>query len=132
MTVKQIQQEVIARTKHINSMMGGEKDISKIATHDVASIRNAHSNEWSYVLWDRKSPINGIPAEEVLANRKDIPENGEVYLILKGEQVVIFQPHVPHVAGHPSMDSDTVHSHAQEHLDIILDEATINHIIENI
>ena len=51
-------------------------------------------------VWDRKSPINGVPAEHFLA-RDDVDENGDddIYLLIQDGQVVGFQPHEPEVEG---------------------------------
>lgn len=53
----------------------------------------------SWETWDRKTPINGVPAEDVLRIREDIPPTGEVYLIKSGGMALYFQPHMPEAAG---------------------------------
>lgn len=68
-------------------------------------------------VWDKQSPINGVSAATVLERRKDIPENGEVYLIKEGERILYFQPHAPGVGGMMPMTTDNVLSYANQHAD---------------
>lgn len=43
-------------------------------------------------IWDGKEAINGIPAEEVLANRADLRNAlGDIFLVMQGEQVCEIQ-----------------------------------------
>jgi hypothetical protein len=60
-------------------------------------------------LWDRVTPVNGVPAAEILAARQDIPDGGVVYLIYRDDQVLYFQPHAPGQAGIvPMTDADAL------------------------
>ena len=44
------------------------------------------------VIWDGQSPINGIEAEVVLANRDDLRRAlGDIFLVMQGEQVCEIQ-----------------------------------------
>lgn len=51
-------------------------------------------------VWDRVSPINGVPAKH-FHDRGDVPDTGDVYLLRDTTTgaVVIFQPHEPETAG---------------------------------
>lgn len=51
------------------------------------------------VEWDRVSPINGVPAAEVLARRTDIIDGGKIYLHIRNGVVETFQPHDPREPG---------------------------------
>lgn len=43
-------------------------------------------------IWNGETPINGIPAEEVLANRADLRNAlGDIFLVMQGEQVCEIQ-----------------------------------------
>ena len=43
-------------------------------------------------IWDGQSPINGIEAEVVLANRDDLRRAlGDIFLVMQGEQVCEIQ-----------------------------------------
>lgn len=61
---------------------------------------DARRSELTEEVWDRVSPINGVPAQHFL-DRADVDENGDddIILIKKGGRVVQFQPHEPKVSG---------------------------------
>lgn len=84
---------------------------------DQDAILATEEAKFTHEIWDKTSPINGVPAATVLANRKDIPAGGEVYLIKDAAtgRVVYFQPHQPGVEGLQAMDSETVGTHAEDH-----------------
>lgn len=78
--------------------------------------------EASWELWDKISPVNGVSAQTILA-RGDVPADGAVYLIRKGERVVWFQPHEPHVPGRVPMSPETARACAVDQYErIITDE----------
>lgn len=55
--------------------------------------------QYTIEIWDRTSPINDIPAKDVLEIRDDIPKKGDVYLIYQDGQLLFFQPHDPITGG---------------------------------
>lgn len=71
--------------------------------------------------WDKTSPINDVPAAEVLAAREDIPEEGIVYLILENGRVAYFQPHDPVTEGVVALGEDTWEQVANDHLKRIVE-----------
>ena len=71
--------------------------------------------ELSWEVWDRKTPINGVPAEEVL-KRFDIPLIGEIYLIKASGQVLYFQPHDPVASGLVAITKDGLKMTADRHV----------------
>jgi len=63
---------------------------------------------YTVTLWDKASPINGVPAEQVLQSHA-VPPNGSVYLIYRDGNLLYFQPHAPWVAGLvPMTDSEAL------------------------
>lgn len=56
--------------------------------------------------WDRKTPINGVPAAQVLLLRRDIPAAGKVYTIRRGARVLCFQPFKPGEPGRQPMRTE--------------------------
>lgn len=73
------------------------------------------SNELTTEIWDRKSAINGVKAEDIL-KRNDIPEGGAIYLVKDSSgRVIIFQPHEPKTAGFVPMDEKTAIGYAENH-----------------
>lgn len=131
-TTAQLLQMAIDHVKLMNDVEGSNKDSSKLNGIDIAAIRAIIKSDWSYQIWDRVSPINGVPASEVLAKRTDIPANGDVYLVLNQGAVVIFQPHSPDDEGHVAMTGGTASAFASKHMDDLIDHNTINHIISSI
>lgn len=71
-----------------------------LATVNQDAIYDAERSTWTTQVWDRKSPINGVPAQYFL-DRVDVDEKGtdDIYLLLRDGQVVMFQPHEPDVQG---------------------------------
>ena len=66
---------------------------------DTAALTAAEELLWTHEVWNRKTPINGVPAEDVLAQRDDIPATGDVVLVKRDGNIVMFQPHDPDQAG---------------------------------
>lgn len=99
-------------------------EIEEIAANfDDKAYRKDREEFFETVLWDKESPINGVPAEEVLAAREDIPEGGEVYLIREREsgRVHFFQPHVAEAEGLEKITKKNWHGNAKKHLDQVID-----------
>ena len=69
--------------------------ISRVIDGKIGDLSLPHCKAitWAHEIWDRTSPINGVPAETVLAQRTDIPAEGDVILVKSGDRVVMFQPH---------------------------------------
>ncbi|GAB6170535.1 hypothetical protein JCM15765_00130 [Paradesulfitobacterium aromaticivorans] len=74
-------------------------------------------------IWDKVSPVNGIPAD-VLA--KDVPEGGEVYILYLDGKAVQIQKQDPELAGNVAMDKATALAKGgkmiDEHVGRIVDE----------
>ncbi|MBC7334878.1 MAG: hypothetical protein H5U01_01220 [Clostridia bacterium] len=88
-----------------------------LAKRDVAArVAAKKSQKYRIEIWDRKSPINGVPAEQILASRTDIPPGGEVYLIYIDGKLVYFQPHPPGEAGMQAMTRDEALQIADAHV----------------
>jgi hypothetical protein len=87
-----------------------------LAQVDHEQIKKKHRERFTYEVWDKKTPINGVPAEVILA-REDVHEDGEIYLLYKDGVLTHIQPHAPHEIGFKKMDQDTVHEHANRHID---------------
>lgn len=70
-----------------------------LADVDADEVWDEEAAGWTHEVWDRTSPINGVPAAQVLASRTDIPATGDVILVKQGDRVVMFQPHEPDQPG---------------------------------
>jgi len=60
---------------------------------DQDALHAAEAPLWTHEIWDRTSPINGIPAVDVLDQRNDIPATGDVVIVKRDGGIVLFQPH---------------------------------------
>jgi len=60
---------------------------------DQDALHAAEAPLWTHEIWDRTSPINGIPAVDVLDQRNDIPATGDVVIVKRDGAIVLFQPH---------------------------------------
>ena len=80
-------------------------------------------------VWDKLTPINGIPAEKIIA-REDVPNDGEIYLLYVDDQLRFFQPHNPFQAGLVPMTRDNVLQIANQHADQLAWQAADEKIFE--
>lgn len=101
--------------------LGVNKPLSEINTAlsriDQKAIFGKHRARVKVEVWDKQSPVNGVPAEQILSSRTDIPADGEVYLLYIDDRLVYFQPHEPNQAGLVPMTKDTVLTIANQHAD---------------
>lgn len=89
--------------------------------------QEAHGSvEWE--VWDKASPINGVPAEEVLA-RAEYAQADVIYLVRVGGDVVFFQPHAPGVSGFQNITDDVVETMAAEHAASIVEDIVANSVL---
>lgn len=102
-----------------------------LASVDQAAVYDAQRATWTEQVWDRKSPINGVPAEHFL-NRGDVPETGDVYLLLRNGQVVGFQPHEPEREGIIPIPRGRGLARAKEHADTIAADSAAAEVIERV
>lgn len=73
------------------------EDIQRLGEDfDFDGVVEAETSKRTVEVWDKESPINGVPAEDVLeAHASDMKNAKEVYLIKEGDRVVVFQPFSP-------------------------------------
>lgn len=78
---------------------GGLSDAeAALQSVDRSAVEREVQARYRVELWDRKSPINGVPAETVL-KRPDVPPEGDIYLIYIDGALRFFQPHDPDQGG---------------------------------
>ncbi|MDI3341838.1 MAG: hypothetical protein QJR03_15030 [Sphaerobacter sp.] len=87
---------------------------------DQGAILAEEQQALTWELWDKQSPINGVPAEQLLA-RDDVPPGGAIYLIREKAtgNVLYFQPHLPGAAGIVAMDEATASTEAGSHVQAV-------------
>lgn len=68
-----------------------------LAQVDQASVLQNEIDKYGIVLWDRQTPVNGVPAEQVIAGRPDMLHNGAIYLVTNAASgaVLYIQPTDP-------------------------------------
>jgi len=98
--------------------LGGNKSLADVraalAKRDHGARKAQHRQRYTIQIWDRVSPIEGVPAEHYLA-RPDVPPDGEIYLIYRDGQLLFFQPHDPEAPGLKGMQNAM--SVAQRHVE---------------
>lgn len=88
---------IVATAPDLAGRSDAEIDAALAAVNQDA-VYDEQRAAWTTQVWDRTSPINGVPAEHFLA-RDDVGPTGDIYLLIRDGQVVMFQPHEPGVAG---------------------------------
>jgi hypothetical protein len=87
----------IVKTSHPNAT--DEEIQAAFESIDTDALTAAETSRWAHEVWDRTTPINGVPAADVLAKRNDIPATGEVVIVKHDGKLVMFQPHDPSQPG---------------------------------
>jgi hypothetical protein len=98
--------------------MNRGKMTSALARVNQQGIIDAENTEYVVEEWDRTSPINGRPATQVFATRKDIqPLPAKVYLIKRASDghVLMFQPFQPGVGGRQAVIEDNFATVSEDH-----------------
>ena len=104
---------------------------------DCDSILAKHRARITYVLWDKRSPINGVPAEKILAdpNYNMCQPDGEIALVYKDGVLTMIQPHRFAEGGHRPLtatdfDPTNPDAHATRYFDKSAQEWADAEIIE--
>lgn len=119
--------------KHIqlsngNSSIGEIEDL--INKQDREQIENEQKSRFSYEIWDKKSPIKGIPATKIKSSINH--DFKQVYLIYIDNKLVYFQDHKPNESGYISMTKSEAEKEAQEFINKKIEEYTDDIIAKNV
>lgn len=95
---------------------------AELATVDIDALYDEERAAWETEVWDRTSPINGVPAEHFLA-RDDVKDTGDIYLLKQNGQVVVFQPHEPEKEGLVAIPKGQGGTRGAAHADTIAGQA---------
>ncbi len=111
------------------------KTIDKlISRFDRDSISETQAKRLRYEIWDKKSPINDIPAEDIINSRSY--KIVSAYLIYVDEQLVYFQDHNPNEEGYVSMTKKEAEQIAQnfikEKIEEYVDGIIVNYILQQV
>lgn len=99
-----------------------------LASVDQAAELATERARWTTQVWDRTSPINGVPAAHFLA-RDDVSDS-PCYLLLCDGEVVYFQPHQPGVAGHKAITDPQ--AAAKTHADKVAGERADSQVLAEV
>lgn len=111
------------------------KTIDKlISRFDRDSISETQAKRFRYEIWDKKSPINNVPAEDIINSRSY--KIVSAYLIYVDEQLVYFQDHNPSEEGYVSMTKKEAEQIAQdfikEKIEECVDNIIVNYILQQV
>lgn len=115
------------------NQMGVSKTLAEIDTVlssiDQQAVFNEQKARFRIEVWDKVSPINGIPAEKILA-REDVPPGGEIYLVYQDGKLQWLQPHDPFQAGLVPLAKDNVMAVADQHVSQIATQRADEKVFE--
>lgn len=116
--------------KYINSR-NGESSISEINKlinkQDRESILKVQTDRMRYEIWDKKSPINGITAKEIIKSRNY--KIDKAYLIYIDNNLIYFQDHNPNESGYVKMNKKEAEKLAVDFISEKSEEMTDNIIV---
>lgn len=116
--------------KYINSR-NGESSISEINKlineQDRESILKVQIDRMRYEIWDKKSPINGITAKEIIKSRNY--KIDKAYLIYIDNNLIYFQDHNPNESGYVKMNKKEAEKLAVDFINKKSEEMTDNIIV---
>lgn len=108
-----------------------DKLISKFNRDEVTKTQETR---FRYEIWDKKSPINNVSAEDIINKRKY--KIVSAYLIYIDEQLVYFQDHNPNEEGYVSMTKKEAEKIAQEFITKKVEECVdgiiVNYILQQV
>ena len=112
-----------------------KKTIDKLISRlDRDKISETQAKRFRYEIWDKKSSINNISAEDIIKSRNY--KIVSAYLIYVDEQLVYFQDHNPTKEGYVSMTKKEAEQIAQDFINKKIEESVdgiiINYIIQQL
>lgn len=102
-----------------------------LATINQDAVYDEQRAGWTVEVWDRVSPINGVPAEHFHA-RGDVPAEGDVYLLKAGGKIVGFQPHEPDVEGIVAIPKGKGLERGNRHADVIAADRAAGEVLTRV
>lgn len=68
---------------------------SALVDVDFDSVKASAAARYRHEVWDRVSPINGVPAEDVINSSPEFQRDGDILLVYRDDRVLIIQPFDP-------------------------------------
>ena len=123
-----IEKENILQYAKRNNLKISEKDIDEALKTDREEIINSVKDRYTYEIWDNKSSINGIKAEDIISSRTY--KIGKAYLVYIDGDLVFFQDHNPEKSGYERMTKAEAERFAKQKINELI-ENTVDTIILN-
>lgn len=125
--------DVQALTDILSERRGRDVDLAKVALKslqtDFDSVYEEHRQSVGWELWDKRSPINDVPAETVLS-RPEYASAESIYLLRINGRVTFFQPHLPYAEGSQTMDAEAAEWVAAVHAEELVERMTLDAVVE--
>lgn len=97
---------------------------------NIEDIKKTQSERFKYEIWDKKSDINGVSAEDIIKNRNYTI--GQAYLIYIDNVLVYFQDHNPNETGYIKMTKTQAEEFAKSFVNKKIEEYVDSIITNNI
>ena len=123
-----IEKENVLQYAKRNNMKISEDDVDNALKTDRKEIINSIKDRYNYEIWDNKSPINGVNAEDIINSRSY--KIGKAYLIYIDGDLVFFQDHNPEESGYKKMTKAEAERFAKQKINELI-ENTVDTIILN-
>lgn len=123
-----IEKENILQYAARNNLKISEEDIDKALKTNREEIINSIKDRYTYEIWDNKSPINGVNAEDIINSRSY--KIGKAYLVYIDGDLVFFQDHNPEENGYEKMTKAEAERFAKQKINELI-ENTVDTIILN-
>lgn len=124
------QKEILEYIESKNIKSSIDEINSIIEKQNRDSIKNTQINRFRYEIWDKKSPINGIDAKEIIKSREYTID--KAYIIYIDENLVYFQDHNPNESGYIKMNKTQATKLAEEFINKKIEENIDNIIAEKV
>lgn len=104
-----------------------------MAQVDQQAIIAAERAKYTVTVWDKQTPINGVPAEIVIESHR-IPEHGTAYMICQGETIIFFQSRDPFTGAiiTPEPAQAIGEAHLDQFVESVAQQAIVEAIIEKL
>lgn len=123
-----IEKENILQYAKRNNLKISEKDIDEALKTDREEIINSVKDRYTYEIWDNKSSINGVKAEDIINSRTY--KICKAYLVYIDGDLVFFQDHNPEKSGYEKMTKAEAERFAKQKINELI-ENTVDTIILN-
>lgn len=123
-------EEILKHVQRLGKESSIEEITNLIDSQDRDKIKKEQKERFFYELWDKKSPINDVPAQEILEDKTYAINNA--YLIYIDNKLVYFQDHAPNQSGFVKMTKTEAKEFAEDFIDKKIEENTDNVIVKNV